>query len=952
VTLELEEDQRSDSDSGISADELSDQDGELFLPTSSGIPRPAAIPPSIPYRSYLKRYRVHRSRPINSNNAFFNAFVPPPRTFFSPAMVRLPMQANDSETQELEQDDEHLNSAFSKTVNSSFASLEQIDPNELPPKDKESADGNDLTVTIVLESAKAVSILLTPIFVKIVQEVTEAINAEDWDLETMLDTTQMNYMGQLTRYLTDKYTSTRFFVSVPKLHCHFIQDVMLPDDLTKANEDQTMIRTRYDLSDTVLCSADVILDQVVFFGSVKFQDMAFDQSGRTVAESSLKLLESRAHLDFNGLSCKVRFVSSSSLVGIFGIPVERQHQNAYVHSGNLATEPVVIDVTVDQFHCKWLGATRPNSLQLDVSKISAIIINESVEILVGAVTSWLTFVGDLKMILNDFSERRSHQLQAFIAAIATFAMEDNNTGTDPVFLTRPLNVLRLGARKFRNDVGWKLLAHMRHLLRFMPSQRAQTLQYRLTSGDAIKNIDSKKLFKFVIDTFSQWRNWEIGDISRARLFTQPFDQNERKPTDSSRGMVDKLIDFLVTSLNFGHIRIGEIDFSIYGEVGDNNSIALEKIGVDVQSQFRDDITMSNDNHRRSTDSDKLRQRILGYLDLTCCLNVGLINITSDPNLLAFTKHMLKVQRVFSAKLAALDNANRKVKDSITVSVAKPVAESSTQARETQRMSGLAGSAPAEDETIAATFDLKGLISRLDVLAQTLVMVERVNISANAEGLSMKSEVTGIQVSALYSNPQLTSLPLEKAEADNGSVMRNSHKGSRKSDKISNRLVVSAMGGVHSIKTSIEEMTYTLGGVVSYNLLLSFDLTGINTSAALSSMSRLRHKRLEPDREVLNFFLGIRGISIKLPQSLLRLYNFVEGWSAENKKSYDFLFKNLMDEWEEQRRSSTIPNADGPVLVFARAPASTPNREIKIQCLLKNLAFQSDLLPSLNLQYEV
>lgn len=89
------------------------------------------------------------------------------------------MQANDTEAQEQpEHDDEHLDSAFSKTVNSSFASLEQMDADELPSNDKESTDGNDLTVTIVLESAKAVNILLTPIFVKIVQEVTEAINAE------------------------------------------------------------------------------------------------------------------------------------------------------------------------------------------------------------------------------------------------------------------------------------------------------------------------------------------------------------------------------------------------------------------------------------------------------------------------------------------------------------------------------------------------------------------------------------------------------------------------------------------------------------------------------------------------------------------------------------------------------------------------------------------------------
>ncbi|RUP43884.1 hypothetical protein BC936DRAFT_136583 [Jimgerdemannia flammicorona] len=726
---------------------------------------------------------------------------------------------------------------------------------------------------------------------------------------------------------------------------------MLPDDLTKANEDHTMIRTRYDLSDTVLCSADVILDQLTFIGSVKFQDLAFDPKQRSVADSTLKLIESRAHVNFNGLNCKVRFVSSSNLVGIFGIPVERQHHNSYGHFSNLDTEPVVIDVAIDQFHFKWLGATQPNFFRLDVNKISAIIINESVEILVGAVTSWLAFVGDLNMILNDFSERRSHQLQAFIAAIADFAREDQ-TGTDPVFLTRPSNVLRMGARNFRNDVGWKLLAHMRHLLRMMPTVTAEELQRRLTSGEGIKNIDSKRLFKDVIGTFSQWRSWEIGDISRARLFTQPFNQNNPEPANNESDPIGELIDILMTSVNLGHIRVGKMEFCIFEEdMNDDNSIIIATIEVDVDSEFREDQIAGNDGVRRSTDSDRLRQAVLGYLDVICRLRIGLIDITVNPTILAFSKHMLKVQRVFAAKLAALDAANRKTK--AAVSATKPTAESSVQAKESKRMSGQTTTTLDQHQAAASTFNVKVLMSRLDVLAQVLIAVDQVMISASAQNLSMKNEVAGVQASALFSNPRLTSWPLEKVEADNVSGIRSSHKGSRKSDKYSNRLIVSMTGGVENVITYIEEKTFTSAGV-GYNTLLSLNLAGISSSAAMSRQSqKTRQKRLEQDREIFNVLFTIAGVSIKLPQSLLKLYNFVEGWSAENLRSYDFLFKNLMDEWEEQRKgsSSNIVSTEHPAPVKAPAPTTTANREIKIQCLLKNLAFQSDLLPSLNLQYE-
>src|SRR5262249_41329595 len=153
-------------------------------------------------------------------------------------------------------------------------------------------------------------------------------------------------------------------------------------------------------------------------------------------------------------------------------------------------------------------------------------------------------------------------------------------------------------------------------------------------------------------------------------------------------------------------------------------------------------------------------------------------------------------------------------------------------------------------------------------------------------LSMKNKVAGVQASALFSNPRLTSWPLEKVEADNVSRIRSSHKGSRKSNKYSNRLIVSMTGGVEKITTCIEEKTPTSAGFV-YNTLLSLDLAGISSSAAMSQHSqKTRQKRI-------NVLFAITGVSIGLPQSLLKLYNFVEGWSAENLRSYDFLFKNLM-----------------------------------------------------------
>lgn len=44
----------------------------------------AAIPPSIPYSDYLRRFKVSRQ---NSEYAFFHPYIPPSRPYFIPEKV-------------------------------------------------------------------------------------------------------------------------------------------------------------------------------------------------------------------------------------------------------------------------------------------------------------------------------------------------------------------------------------------------------------------------------------------------------------------------------------------------------------------------------------------------------------------------------------------------------------------------------------------------------------------------------------------------------------------------------------------------------------------------------------------------------------------------------------------------------------------------------------------------
>jgi hypothetical protein len=874
------------------------------------------MPPSIPYSSYLRRYGVQREAPYSDK--FFHTYLPPPKTRLIPA------PETDTPQHDVcahKGEEKRFTASQSRLYASTIADEDDMmEKNESDQSNGDALIGNETTMTIVLEAIKPVNVLLTPIFVKVVQEVTEAIDQDNWDLETMLDSTQMEYIGQLTRFLTDQYVCTQFAVHLPRTHLHCIQDVMLPDDLMKSKDLRTGMRTRYDLTDTLLCSADVILDGFDLSGLVKFQDMAFDEMKRSVAESKLELRESRVNINMDALGCKVRYISTSSSMS-FGIPLSRQHpRNRKLMGDDCSSELVVIDLTLDRLKFQWIGAMTPNYLKLEMGMLSSIIITESVEILVGAVYSWLTFVDDLENILESFSQRRTKQMQTFIHEIAKFSV-DPRVGRDPIFLTKPtINVLRLGAKAFRNDVGWKLLARMRHCLRSMPSTARGSLQYQLTSGNYSKEFETDRMFQETIATFSKWRSWEIGDITTCRLFTQPFKQKKYNPNRQSPMKTMDIVDFLKQSVNLADIKLGVFDFLIYEEEPEqeDNRITIEDVDINLDTEYKlNDARMPEDTQIVGENDRIGTSDALGYLDAIGKMHVHSISIASNPTLLAFARHMLTVQRVFTTKLKTLSHAVK------TTNTAPNRANTTNE----------------------EPFDIMNISQRIDILAQGLVNVDIISVTANSQRLTLCVDIEDSYGSLLFSNPKLSPLPplfsSDRATSDTPSGLRSSNKAGRKIS--SQRLILSSSGGIQSVSFRFMELVH-VASAVSRNDLLRIDFDGVNVNAAISQTTKQTKKasKVDTNKEVLNVFSSIHSFRVNMPQSLLKVYGFIEDWRAEQGKRYTFLFQNLLDEWEEQRlASSTTAVVQKPI---------APNFDLKLQFLLRHLELQSDLLPSLSLQY--
>lgn len=464
----------------------------------------------------------------------------------------------------------------------------------------------------------------------------------------MLDVTQMEYVELLTRMQPNKLNSQQFLVNIPRVHLRFIQDVMMPDTLN-GGDDINMIKTRYDLSGANLCAIDIVLDDAAIIAAVKFEDQEFENFEPTkIHIPSFKVVESRANVDFTRFKLNTRFVSTST-VRIFGIPNAR-HQFASLGINHLSylKEPVIADISFERFKLRLVHSSNPNYFSADLEKFSVLFINQSAEIIAGSICSWLTFVKDLKTILHRFQLRRSKQLQTLFSEIARFSAQAA-INTDPVFLTRPSTTLRLGTMIYRYDDGWKLLAHIRHCMRLMPQDLAQTLQDSLKKPE-IESFSTDAMYDIVISVFSNWRSWEMDDLRQCRLFSDVF---ERKRTEDPLGATEQkeswMFEMLRYSTNSVQLSLGELEAAIYDEQMENR-MRVTGLEFVFESRYKPDvfaqeglfpgIPLSSGTNRLST----------GFLDVAVKAGFKSSEIDVNPVIIAFTRHILRIERIFTPQV--------------------------------------------------------------------------------------------------------------------------------------------------------------------------------------------------------------------------------------------------------------------------------------------------------------
>ncbi|KAF9388519.1 hypothetical protein CPB97_000885 [Podila verticillata] len=874
---------------------------------------------SIPYSSYLKRYNVTTTR----SAAFRNPYLPPPRVLFS-----------QSQTGEILEDAPrhhpyaNFEEAFgTKSRNDGSISSAQPEGNE---------NSDEKRTTIVVESTQDVKILLTPILLKIIQEFLEAINAEEWDLETMLDVTQMEYVELLTRMQPSKLHSQQFVINIPRVHLRFIQDVMMPDALN-GGDDINMIKTRYELSSANLCAIDIVLDDAAIIAAVKYEDEEFEKfvPGK-IHIASFKVVESRANVDFTKFKLNARFVSTST-ARIFGIP-DARHGFSRLGINHLSylNEPVIADITFEQFKLRLVRSSNPNYFSANLEKFAVMFINQSSEIVAGSICSWLTFLKDLKTILKRFQLRRSKQLQTLFSEIARFSAQ-KAINTDPVFLTRPSTTLRLGTMIYRNDDGWKLLAHIRHCMRLMPQTITNTLQEALKKPE-LETFSTDTMYDIVISVFSNWRSWEMDDLRQCRLFSDVFERKQVTNVEEIGAKKESwLYEVLRYSANSLQLSLGEFEAAIYDDQMENK-MRVTGLEFIFESRYKADglpqaglfpgVPITNEANRLST----------GFLDIAVKTGFKSAEIDVNPVIIAFTRHILRIERIFTPQFNKILESTT---DKRPVEGRKSIENPSSPRQSIHLNRELTGLPAPESEP-----SILEVIDRFDVVFNGMAVVETIRITLTAHNLSAQVIFSQIQVSALnftkqrtFPNQDIESISVAKSSGSNLD-------GSASAKSGLNKLIASVAMNISSINSSLKERIYTKenAGSIPSKELLTFGIVGINSEVTLSQFTpakKPKQTKISVPREVINLLVTFKQVNIALPRSILKLYLFARDWREENMQSFDFLFQGVMNEWEADRKSNQKPKAVTP---------STP-RELKVQIVLKTLTLESHMLPSLLFQYE-
>ncbi|KAI6875343.1 hypothetical protein KC338_g770 [Hortaea werneckii] len=152
-----------------------------------------------------------------------------------------------------------------------------------------------------------------------------------------------------------------------------------------------------------------------------------------------------------------------------------------------------------------------------------------------ALSSEAAYFAQLALRLAPLVDEMSSQLSTVLdkdrkkLLLLIYTLTEHSEGIgDPSFVSRMTYILRAFPDHFRNQESWKVLSRFRYVLRNLPQKVLDELMSRYNAGDFECPHDAPTK---VLDTWAQWRNWDVPNVNQTLAFRTLFSQAEAKPLE-------------------------------------------------------------------------------------------------------------------------------------------------------------------------------------------------------------------------------------------------------------------------------------------------------------------------------------------------------------------------------------------------------------------------------------
>ena len=188
-----------------------------------------------------------------------------------------------------------------------------------------------------------------------------------------------------------------------------------------------------------------------------------------------------------------------------------------------ANSPAAIRATVDGVMV-WVGMASTQSVHVSVRDTNLSAAGDQVNALIQMALTLTPIAEEMKTRFGDPYETERKRLMLLMY---TLTQHGESLG-DPPFLSRMTYILRAFPDHYRNQESWKIIARFRFILQSLPTEVRQDLNDKFKAGDVDCPADTPSK---VLESWAQWRNWDVPDVHRSVAFRELFGQMEELALD-------------------------------------------------------------------------------------------------------------------------------------------------------------------------------------------------------------------------------------------------------------------------------------------------------------------------------------------------------------------------------------------------------------------------------------